>query len=251
MLQPASASGIGRRRFLTSLAVLMGGGVATLVGAAEGAKADDTVTLWRLNASWGYPVAPKGKTHCECNACQLHAANKIFLSSAAAVASRIHPCCVCQPESFVVPVSCVGALFASSPDSSGQMTDRRYDGVAAALSSCFAAPPPDAGPTTTASGPTTTASGPTTTAPGPGAPASGAGPTASPAQEPTATGTRNVATASPAPAAPAQPLADAAAEEDETLPVTGFDVKPLVVAAGALTAAGAVAAAVARPGDTT
>ncbi len=139
MPQPASPSSIGRRRFLTSLAALAGGGFATLVGVAPPAGAADTVTLWRLNASWGYPVGPNGKTRCTCRACHLHAANKIFRTSDAAVAARIHPCCLCQPESFVVPAGCVTALFASS---GGDATDRRYEGVAAALSGCFATSPP-------------------------------------------------------------------------------------------------------------
>ncbi len=117
--------------------------MVTLVAGAEGARAAETVTLWRLNANWGYPVGPKNKTHCDCNACQVHAANKIYLTSDAAIAGRIHLCCVCQPESFVVPASCVGALFASS--SSTEVTDRRYSGVGVALASCFAAPPPSSG----------------------------------------------------------------------------------------------------------
>ena len=146
MPQPATSSSIGRRRFLTSLAAIAGGGFATLVGVAPPAGAADTVTLWRLNASWGYPVGPKGKTRCTCRACHLHAENKIFRTSDAAVAARIHPCCLCQPESFVVPAGCVTALFASS---SGDATDRRYEGVAAALSGCFATTTPPGGSATT------------------------------------------------------------------------------------------------------
>ena len=147
MPQPALISTIGRRRFLTAVAAVMGGGVMTLVVGAEGARAAETVTLWRLNANWGYPVGPKNKTHCDCNACQVHAANKIYLTAAAALAGRIHVCCVCQPESFVVSASCAAALFASS--SSLEMTDRRYPGVGVALASCFASPPPPSpGPST-------------------------------------------------------------------------------------------------------
>ena len=161
MPQPALISTIGRRRFLTAVAALMGGGVVTLVAGAEGARAAETVTLWRLNANWGYPVGPKNKTHCDCNACQVHAANKIYLTAAAALAGRIHVCCVCQPESFVVSASCAEALFASS--SSLEMTDRRYPGVGVALASCFASPPPSGpGPSTDPIAAPTSEAAPTT-----------------------------------------------------------------------------------------
>ncbi len=225
MPQP-EVSAMGRRRFIAAFAVVMGGGIATVVGAAEGAKADDTVTLWRLNANWGYPVGPKDKTRCDCKACQLHAANKIFLTQQAAIAGRIHLCCVCQPESFVVPASCVGALFSSSPDATGQMTDRRYDGVGAALASCFAAPPP------TSAAPSAPPGQPST--PPNGAPSAG-----DPSSAPTAG-----RVSSPTPAIAADPSGGGAAggragpsgavqaEDDATLPVTGIDLRPIAVAGG-------------------
>jgi hypothetical protein len=232
MPQPASPSSIGRRRFLTSLAALAGGGFATLVGVAPPAGAEDTVTLWRLNANWGYPVGPNGKTRCTCRACHLHAANKIFRTSDAAVAARIHPCCLCQPESFVVPAGCVTALFASS---GGDATDRRYEGVAATLSGCFATIPPPAGSvpsTPAASSPPSTAV-PSLRAPVPAGATSGTVPVAS--GSPTATRSGAAEAGSPSPEA-----------NGDTLPVTGIDLGPVIAAAGVLTVAGAVATVVAH-----
>jgi hypothetical protein len=223
MPQSASPSSIGRRRFLTSLAALAGGGFATIVGVAPPAGAADTVTLWRLNASWGYPVGPNGKTRCTCRACHLHAANKIFRTSDAAVAARIHPCCLCQPESFVVPASCVAALFASS---GGDSTDRRYEGVAAALSGCFATAPPPVSPPPDGS----------FQSPPPGVPAGATSGTV-PAASGSPTATRSGARQADPPSAEAN---------GDTLPVTGIDLGPVVVAAGVLTAAGAVATVVAH-----
>ena len=232
MPQPASPSSIGRRRFLTSLAALAGGGFATLVGVAPPAGAADTVTLWRLNASWGYPVGPNGKTRCTCRACHLHAANKIFRTSDAAVAARIHLCCLCQPESFVVPAGCVTELFASS---GGDATDRRYEGVAAALSGCFATTPPPAGSLTS-------------TPPASAQPSTSAPP--QPAPVPAGAASRTVPPASGSPTATRTdaPQADSPSAEanGDTLPVTGIDLGPVVVAAGVLTAAGAVATVVAH-----
>jgi hypothetical protein len=222
---PASPSSIGRRRFLTSLAALAGGGFATLVGVAPAAGAADTVTLWRLNASWGYPVGPNGKTRCTCRACHLHAANKIFRTSDAAVAARIHPCCLCQPESFVVPAGCLTALFASS---GGDATDRRYEGVATALSGCFATTPPPPGGSLQPP-----LSAPPESTPNATLPASGAA-SGSPA-----------ATRSDAPQAKS-PSAEA---NGDTLPVTGIELGSVVLAAGVLSAAGAVATAVAHEGQ--
>jgi hypothetical protein len=229
MPQPASPSSIGRRRFLTSLAALAGGGFATLVGIAPPAGAADTVTLWRLNASWGYPVGPNGKTRCTCRACHLHAANKIFRTSDAAVAARIHLCCLCQPESFVVPAGCVTALFASS---GGDATDRRYEGVAAALSGCFATTPAPAG-SLQSSPSQSSPSAPPESPPNAIAPASGA---ASGSTGPTRTDVP-------------QATSPSAEANGDTLPVTGVDLGPVVVAAGVLAAAGAVATVVAHEGE--
>ena len=54
MLQPASPSSMGRRRFLTSLAHARGRmGFATLVGVAPPAGAANTVTLWRSDRELG------------------------------------------------------------------------------------------------------------------------------------------------------------------------------------------------------
>jgi len=245
MPQPALISTIGRRRFLTAVAAVMGGGVVTLVAGAEGARAAETVTLWRLNANWGYPVGPKDKTHCDCNACQVHAANKIYLTAAAALAGRIHVCCVCQPESFVVSSSCAGALFAFS--SSTEMTDRRYPGVGVALASCFASPPPSgSGPSTAPAAAPTSGATPTT-------PPSAAAPTTT---EPTGVPAHDSSPAATVPTHAQPPRATPAdaeveAQSDETLPVTGIDLRPIAIVGGAVAAAGAAAALVGREGDAT
>jgi hypothetical protein len=231
MPQPATPSSIGRRRFLTSLAAIAGGGFATLVGVAPPAGAADTVTLWRLNASWGYPVGPKGKTRCTCRACHLHAENKIFRTSDAAVAARIHLCCLCQPESFVVPAGCVTALFASS---GGDATDRRYDGVATALSGCFATTPPPGGSAQSAP---PAPPGSTENAPMRASGTVDGGPDRQPAASGSPVATRSDSSPAESPSAETN---------GDTLPVTGIELGSVVAAATLLTTAGAVATVVAR-----
>jgi LPXTG-motif cell wall-anchored protein len=97
------------------------------VRAAGAAEAETTV--WRLDANWGYPIGPKAKTRCVCNACHKHAANKIFATEAAAAAGRIHICCLCQPVPFTIPAA-VGTEFF---DDGTVSVDRRWAAVTALL----------------------------------------------------------------------------------------------------------------------
>ncbi len=134
MAQPPSppTKPIGRRLFLGAVGTAAAG--ATLggpgLGWAAAAPAPAGITVWRLNADWGYPVGPKSRSRCRCRACHLHAANKLYATEAEAVAGRIHPCCICQTEAFTVAVD-TDDLFADvAADGS---VDRRNPAVAAVL----------------------------------------------------------------------------------------------------------------------
>lgn len=124
---------VDRRRFLViGLGVgSVAAGFAAPAGAAA-AGAGRTVTLWRLSADWGYPVGPKGRTRCKGRACHLHAANKIYETEAAALAGRLHICCMAQPVSTEVPVAVHDELTNLPPAPGPELTDLRYDGAAEA-----------------------------------------------------------------------------------------------------------------------
>ena len=91
---------VGRRRFLL---LGLGGGAAALVGgtsARVAAEVPTAVSVWRVVGRLGIRSATEEPhTRCRCQSCRNHAANKVFLSKAVALANRIHPCCVCQPYS--------------------------------------------------------------------------------------------------------------------------------------------------------
>jgi hypothetical protein len=123
---------LDRRSFFRVGAVAGGAALAlATIGPMRAAGAlDSGTTVWRLDADWGYPVGPKAKTHCVCNACHRHAANKIFATEADAVAARIHICCQCQPVAFAVPADVATSFF----DDGRASVDRRWASVAATLS---------------------------------------------------------------------------------------------------------------------
>lgn len=121
---------MGRRRLL--LGVLGCAGAATgasiiLPATAFGAPSEPLrtapVTLWRLCPTWA-------SSSCTCSACRTHAANKVFFSSAAALARRAHPGCTCPAEPVAVNVD-LAALHAVSKD--GASVDLRHPEVAALL----------------------------------------------------------------------------------------------------------------------
>ena len=93
--------------------------------AKAAAEAPTVLPVWRLSADWGYAVPPKNRTRCKCSSCRSHAANKVYASKAAALANRIHPCCVCQPFSIELLAEDAVGLFAGSP--SGDSIDLRND----------------------------------------------------------------------------------------------------------------------------
>lgn len=116
---------VGRRRFLL---LGLGGSAAALIGGSSLRAAAATPTIvpvWRLSADWGYGVPPKNRTRCRCKSCRSHAANKVFISKAAALANRIHPCCVCQPYSIDLLAADAASLFVGSP--TGESIDLRND----------------------------------------------------------------------------------------------------------------------------
>jgi hypothetical protein len=207
---------VGRRRFLL---LGIGSTAAALVGAGvlqASAASPTLVPVWRLSADWGYPVPPKNRTRCRCTACRNHAANKVFATKAIALASRIHPCCVCQPYSIDLLAADADALFASSP---GGSIDLRNDGSrgqfeAAVVRSLAPAPPASSPP---ASSPPDSAAAPApTSTPDPLSPLS--------AQAP-----------------PQTPSPVVMTSQSPSLPVTGADHDALLAAAGVLVVAGVAA----------
>ena len=100
---------------------------ADVAGAATSSAAG--ITVWRLNADWGYPVGPKGKTRCACNACVRRAANGYFQTKSAAIEGRIHPCCVCQPYKTTLADVSRADLFNGA--SSADLRDARVAAVIA------------------------------------------------------------------------------------------------------------------------
>ena len=146
---------LGRRKFL---ALSLGSSAIALLGTAavSSAAPDDPVQVWRLSANWGYAVPPKGRTRCKCSACHAHAANLVFTTSGAAVADRIHPCCVCQPFSIAISRQGYDALFSTSAN-----IDLHDPGVRAGFETAVSdltAVPTTTTPTPTTAPPTTTGS---------------------------------------------------------------------------------------------
>ncbi len=117
---------LNRRGFLTTAAASTVGLVA--VGARPAAAATG-ITVYRLNADWGYPVGPKGKTKCACRSCYRRAASGFFRTEAAAIAGRVHPCCVCQTYTTMLTDVSGDDLFQG-----GDTADLRDPRVAAVLS---------------------------------------------------------------------------------------------------------------------
>ena len=209
---------VGRRRFLL---LGIGGSAAALIGGTSlqaAADAPTVVPVWRLSADWGYAVPPKNRTRCRCQSCRNHAANKVFVSKAAALANRIHPCCVCQPYSIDLLAADAASLFVGSP--TGESIDLRNDDsrgrFEAAMVRSLAPVPEPIVPTSTT--PTATADAPDITF----------GPLVS-APDP-------------------DQLATTASPRSVTLPVTGANHDTLATAAAVLVAAGVAALAGASVG---
>jgi hypothetical protein len=112
---------LDRRAFLT----IAGGavGLAALGSVLPSAVAAATTqTVWVLSTS----------ATCRCSACRAHAANKVFVSAADALAGRAHVGCRCTPAPVQISPSAYAALFAGT--AAGTVSaDRRTPVVAAAL----------------------------------------------------------------------------------------------------------------------
>jgi hypothetical protein len=113
---------LNRRAFLASGVIAT---AAVAVAGASPAGAAGELSVYRLSADWGYPVGPKNKTRCSCKACFRRAENAYFRTRDAALAGRIHPCCVCQPYATTVPGVTGHDLFQGA-----QSVDRRDPKVA-------------------------------------------------------------------------------------------------------------------------
>lgn len=152
---------VNRRTFLAlggavgAGAVLMAGGAGAL-NASGAASGTTTVTVWKLNPSWGYPLGPKGRTQVSSNASRLHAENKIFVSESAAIAGRLSPCSLAQPYSLQICAADAAELWTHSMDG-GTSVDMRCAGVpeimARAASACGTTPASQAPATPTTSAP--------------------------------------------------------------------------------------------------
>ena len=220
---------LGRRRFL---ALSFGSSATALLGTAavSSAAPNDPVSVWRLSANWGYAVPPKGRTRCKCSACHSHAANRVFSTSGAALADRIHPCCVCQPFSISISQQGFDSLFSSTTS-----IDLRDPGVRAAFET--AVNDLIAAPTTV---PTTApTSVPAATPPTTVAPPSIVGPSPTVAEQPVAT--TDDARSDQSPSAGSGAAAPSTGSQG-LLPTTGSDTSSLLIAAALLTAAGAAIA---------
>lgn len=212
---------VGRRRFLL---LGIGGSAAALIGGTAAQASADSPTLvpvWRLSANWGYAVPPKNRTRCKCQACQSHAANKVFATKAVALAGRIHPCCVCQPYSIDVLAADAAAIFAGGDTIDLRDDDARARFEAAMVRSLPPVPGPVADPVVTPV---------PSTPPTPSTPA-----VVPPALVPAARNT-------PTPIEPNSP-GTAAATRPVTLPVTGANHTTMLAAATVLVAAGVAAVA--------
>ena len=126
---------VSRRQLLRGLGI---GGLAIValplsMRAAGAAATTSTTTIWRLNAEWGYPAGPKNWTRCRCSTCHSHAANKVYRTEAAAIAGRLHPCCVCQTESITTSGAGAAALFAFARPADPDSVDLRWAGVSDAF----------------------------------------------------------------------------------------------------------------------
>jgi hypothetical protein len=128
------AKPLNRRAFLATGMVAAVG--LAVVNPANAGAADTDLVVYRLNPDWGYPVGPKGKTRCSCRACFRRAENAYFETEAAAIAGRIHPCCVCQVYRSTVAGIPREALFAGADSA-----DRRDERVAAVFASVPTAAP--------------------------------------------------------------------------------------------------------------
>jgi len=87
-----------RRRFMAAA----GGSIAAAV-AGSSTKADTAPhTLWILNPAWGSPLTTvtgsDTKSQCHAAACHSAAPHRLFLTQADALAGRLHPGCLAQPE---------------------------------------------------------------------------------------------------------------------------------------------------------
>lgn len=122
----ATRGRLDRRAFL-AVGALSTTGLALAHGASRAGAADPDAEVWRLSSDWGYPVGPKGKTSCSCRACHRRADSAYFTSEAAALAGRIHVCCVCQPYRTTVAGVDPADLFAG--DDSADSRDVRVAAV--------------------------------------------------------------------------------------------------------------------------
>ena len=68
-----------------------------------------------------------------CRACRRHAANKLFVSAAAADAGRAHPHCKCRVVSATLPAAAWAALFGGPVTPRRLSVDRRQAAVRAVL----------------------------------------------------------------------------------------------------------------------
>ena len=139
---------LSRRQLLRGLGI---GGLAVValpLGAHAAGATVATTTIWRLNAEWGYPAGPKHWTRCRCSTCHSHAANKVYRTRAAAIAGRLHPCCVCQTESITTTVASAATLFAFVRPGNPDSVDLRWPGVQATFDGIEVIPDPSGDPST-------------------------------------------------------------------------------------------------------
>lgn len=132
---------LNRRAFIATGALATAGWAIT--GPRPAGADTQALTVYRLSADWGFPIGPKGKTRCACRSCFRRAENGYFLTEAAALAGRVHPCCVCQPYTTTLEGVSSEELFLN-----GQSADRRDPRVSAVLAGAAVTTNASAAPTT-------------------------------------------------------------------------------------------------------
>ncbi|MFN8019963.1 MAG: hypothetical protein U0Q03_00420 [Acidimicrobiales bacterium] len=125
MHEPSPTPSFSRRTALAGGLAIAGGLV--VAGPGGSVLAADVVPTYALDPTQGGAcLAPSCIT---CNACQAHAANKLFASAADADAGRAHPGCRCTVTTGIsVTQTVFDQLFAA-----GRSADRRTTAIASLL----------------------------------------------------------------------------------------------------------------------
>ena len=123
-----------RRAFVAGGAALVAGVVSALAAPGGEAAPAPPRPVYRLDPTSADASVCAGRGGCaSCRACRRHAANKLFVSAAAADAGRAHPHCKCRVVSATLPAAAWAALFGGPVTPRRLSVDRRQAAVRAVL----------------------------------------------------------------------------------------------------------------------